>query len=224
MKKATFIFLTAILLFGCTDTINKKLSKDSFNDDVKTIKEKYAKDYTAEDFAEFRERASNKITAQLMGINKGENVTYKSILDTVKAQRLRDDSIMIIYNAELKKLNDALLISIDSGQYLKGPKGEAYVYKISWQNKTDKKVIALEGMFIIKSPLGDIVKKIYIKQNATILPKENGSAPMADDIFDWDKPDELAKYEFKNLKAEWKPEKIVFDDNSNIIAPDQPKN
>jgi len=217
-----FAFFLLLFAFGCKDVIDKEMSKESFNNDYKAIEKKYASQYTAADFSKFKDEVSNQLTAQFLGINKGEGITYRALLDTIRANRMRDDSVIKVYNAALDKMAKTLKLSIDSGQYIKGDAGAAYVYKLKWTNHSNKLIKLVAGVFEIRNPSGQLVKKIQINQPATIQPKETSSTGAYDYVMTSDKSADLIAFKFSDLKVKWIPARIVFDDGSEMLAPDKP--
>ena len=222
MKKIITILILGVIFVSCKDVIDKKLSKSSFNDDVEDIKGKHKDEYTAEDFKELTEKGGNKIVSQMMGINVDENITYKTILEDIKKERIKNEKIIKTYKDALSKLNNAVSFKIDSTQYLKGPKGEAFIYKIEVQNKTNKNLLFFEGKFKIYSPTNEIVKEIIIKGGEEIKAKKTLTAATYDLIYDWDKPEELARLKHNELKIVWEPEYLTFEGGDKMTAPTKP--
>lgn len=214
--------LLLIIALGCTDVIDKRLQKESFNEDVKAIEAKYADQYSQADFKALRNEGSNKLTASFFGNQKDKGITYRAILDTIRANRIKDDSIINAYNAAISNMADLLKMSMDSGQYIKGDAGAAYVYKLIWTNNSDKLLKLVAGTFEMRNPKGQLIKKIFLNQPANINPKETSSAGAYDYVMPSDKAADLAAFKFSDLKVSWIPSRIVFEDATEMVAPNKP--
>lgn len=221
MKKV-LPFVLLVALFSCKPAIDKTISKDSFNDDVKTIIKENAKDYTKEDFAEFREDASNKITSQMLGINKGQNITYKEILDTVKAHRLRNEAEISAYNRAVDELKTKIELHVIKAGMTKGDYdiGDYFVATFTIKNISGKPISAYDGTIFVIDPMKNELAKLNESSNKTIAPSEVVQSEKQWNIFQH--PSQLQETPFEKLKFEWQINKIVFEDGTTMEAPRKP--
>lgn len=226
MKKQLFALtlIVSVLLYGCTDPINKKISKETFNDDVKSIKEKHAKDYTDADFVEFRESLANKLAAQVLGFNKDENITYKQILDTVKAQRERDEAEIKSYNDAVAEVAKKVSLQVDSFRYTADIKYSSYQVNVRIINNTAKNITAFKGVIVLKNKAGE---KIGAMQHAgdegiNIAANSSLAERFGTGIEPTDNDAQLSTLKLSEITFVWMPQIIIFSDGSKLAAPEKP--
>jgi hypothetical protein len=221
MKKVLPVLLL-ITFCSCKNAIDKTLSKESFNDDVKTIVKENAKDYTSEDFAEFRENASNKITAQFLGINKKEKVTYRSILDTVKAHRLKDVAEIAAYNAAIKAIKEKIRFKILAGKYGEEEFSKGYAIGYSYTDNDSKNIEAFEVDIKAYDKLDNQVFHGFVKYTTPIKTGVVNKDVKAFYLLTEDDAETLKNTPYEKLRFDFVPTKIAFENGTKLEAPKKP--
>lgn len=225
MKKIVIILLSAFIISGCKSILDKEINPKSFNDDFKKIETKYQKEYTKGDFEKFKDRTGNKFIASVFGVNSNEKITYRSILDTIKSERLRYEFGMNNYNNALKKMQDEIEIRVSEKQYSKGSYdfegkfGMLYTIK----NNSSKKIEALKGILKVYDLMDNELYGVYINQSKTMLPKDSV------EFGEWFKVPYgngndllLSKTSIDKLKFVFFPETFIFSDGTKEQIPDKP--
>lgn len=181
-----------------------------------------AKDYTREDFAEFRERASNRITASFLGFKNSENITYRGILDSVKSERLSYEAALTKYNEALKNLKSKVSFKTLQAEYAQDDYVPGYVIGYTYTNKTKDTIDAFEADLKVYDKLNNQVFHGYFKFRVPIIPGKENRDVKAFYLGSDDDADILKNTPYDKLRFEWLPTQIIFAGGSSMKEPSEP--
>jgi len=92
-KKLFYLMIASLLLAGCSDVIDKKVSFETAKEDIQKIKEEHKDEYTDEDFEAISYVLAGSVFRAVL--TKGEDAakgikfdkTYKDFLEEAKKER-----------------------------------------------------------------------------------------------------------------------------------------
>jgi len=235
MKRLLNLTLAALLVVAvtsCNNVLDKKISKDSFLQDIQEIQKKDGDKYSSKDFA-----------ALAIGVSLGNvpgisnlNGTYRQALDTLKSSREKAeaDSIRIAqkYQKDLKEYNDkvtALTKAINVTVLSKGSQpvndfDQEFVFVYSLANGASQSITSFEGKIVSTDESGNLITPITISYNNPI---DAGKTIQYRDTYDYNGLDvdqtTLMNTPLGKLRFNWEPLKVVFKDGTTITAPTEPE-
>lgn len=220
MKKIFTILSISILLFSCSNVLNKTYSEDTFQEDMIELKKSTSEENVEKVFgyilmSSFTNKPIIGKTYQEI-INEADKITEekakqeaeeKALAEKAKAEEMK----------RIEKLNKSLTVTLFDKGFSKGDWESYLTYKFAFENKTDKDIKAFKGLMIIKDLFdGEITK----------VPMVYDGGVKANSIKNWDATTEYNQYndsdkqlknkEMKDLKISWTPEKIIFEDGSTL--------
>jgi len=125
----------------------------------------------------------------------------------------------------LSKLNDALTVSVMSlrfrdSDFNAGRYSDDFVIKIGFENHTDKDLVGVKGVVILKDIFGDIIKKVGLSNDDDIKAhKTHVWVGTLDYNQFMDQDNKLRTTPFDKLKIEWEPEVYIYADGSQMRMP-----
>lgn len=217
MKQATLLFLVVVFAASCTNVIDKKVNLKTAKEDFAKIKQEYKDKYTADEFAAL----SDDMGRQFI---KGSSKTYRELLDTIHAEKLRYDEVLKTYNAEIKKLQDAITITVTKSYAGKGNYGigDYYNMLLDVKNTSGKDIAAYKGVIEVKS-LTDTKLDGFMQESSKAITagqtvQDGGAWAIYKNVF------QFREASTDKLKFNWMPLTIVFADGTQIEAPTKPRN
>ncbi|WP_333661092.1 FxLYD domain-containing protein [Chishuiella changwenlii] len=214
IKKITLFIFTAILV-SCSNPLNNKYSETNLEKDAKEIKEskKLSDD-------ELQLLAGWIVKAKLTGESLDDK-TYNDILTEAKNYKAEQEKLKIeaekLEAEKVKKMNDALTVSITGKGFDEGEWNSSNVIKYAIKNKTNKTIDALKVSFKIYDKLGDEIGDGYQMSitDDKIAPNQVYSNESYYDYNQFMDTDiKIRNSKFEDLKFVIKVIKVVYTDGS----------
>ena len=215
MKKIVLIILVAVLTFSCTNPLDKKYSKETFETDAKVI---------GESGKLSKEDASIMAAWIMKSAFKGENLegkTYNEIIneakDYKKEQELLAEKVKLEEEEKRQKFASALTVAMYDKGYQESNYQEYLTYSIAFENKTDKDIRALKGSISIQDLFDTEIKVINLTIDDPIKAGETFKGTYTTNYNQFKADDtRLKNKDMEDLKVVWTPEKIIFADGTTL--------
>ena len=214
IKKFT-LFLFSIMLFSCSNPMNKKYSEATLEKDAKEIKD--SKKLTDD---ELQLLAGWIVKAKLTGESL-EDKSYQDILKEAKDYKIEQDKLKAeaekLEAEKAKKMSDALSVSITGKGFDEGEWDSSNVIKYAVKNKTNKTIDALKFSFKVYDKLGDEIGDGYQMSitDDKIAPNQVYSNEAYYDYNQFmDRDIKIRNSKFEDLKFVIKVIKVVYTDGS----------
>lgn len=205
MKNVILFTPLLFVLLSCVDTIDKKVTKEHFVEDMKIIKEKYASTYTKEDFNTVQDEAG---MAAFVGVGVGK--TYKELLDETKACRLKQKE-------RLDRLNQSLKMELLDFAKIEVNNRCAWAFEFNMVNSTKKDIRAFKGTFYMTDLFGEVLDSIAIQCDEPIKAKSKAHTTTQKEMDINDAGEAKLFLKTKdNVKCKFVPHDILFSDGSSL--------
>jgi hypothetical protein len=224
----------AILLSSCTDTLDKKISTETFAKDLKEIQAEHSSDYDSLDFATL---ALGVGFGKMMGAEKEiTNKTYREVLEEFKTERVKEEKAQAekkaLYErkvAEWKdsqaKLNKVVAFKVTGKDFYTDSYGirEQQMFKYLIQNNSGKDIKALKGGFYVYDTFGEVVGRYGIEVENPMSAGKSINDEIYYDYNSYDSDNVKVKgVSLKDLKYEWQTAMVIFADGSVMEAQEEP--
>ncbi|REE25722.1 hypothetical protein DFQ09_102313 [Winogradskyella pacifica] len=215
MKKTLLIVLVTILSFSCSTPLDKKYSEETFETDIKEIKEsKKLSDEDALIMAGWIMRSKFK----------GENLedkTYNEIIkeakDYRKEQELLAEKAKLEEEEKRQRLGSALTVAMYDKGYREQDYQEYLTYSFAFENKTEKDIRAFKGSISIQDLFETEIKSINLTIDDQIKAGETFKGTYTTGYNQFiDDDTRLKSKDMEDLKVVWTPEKIIFSDGTTL--------
>jgi hypothetical protein len=217
MKKLALVFIAAVTLASCSNVLDKKVNLKTAKDDYAKIKEEYKDKYTAAELAAL----SNEMGKQVFG---GGTKTYRELLDTIHAKRIRYEADLKVYTEAAKKLTDAISLTVTKSGMSKGPYniGDDFSMLFDVKNTTSKNIAAYDGTVVVESLTGTELGR-FRQETSKTLPagqtlQDGGTWSVFSNV------QLLQEATTEKLKFTWTLRTIVFEDGTKLVTPIKPTN
>jgi hypothetical protein len=126
--------------------------------------------------------------------------------EAVQRERMNQSLSVVLYGKGF------LPSDLESGRYQ-----DHITIKLAYKNTSEKKIRAFRGAVEFKDLFGDTIKRVGLKEENSLDP---GAFKRVERTIDFnqfiDSDKKLAQADIKNLKAEWKPDLILFSDGTSL--------
>ncbi len=218
MKTLTAVIVAAgMLLAACGSVLDKKFDLKTAKDDYAKIKADYKDEYTPEELAAL----SNDMATQAIA---GGSKTYREMLDTIHADRLKYEAAMVGYNESVKKMEGALSLEITGSQTREGDYGigDYFGMEMAIKNVSGKNIAAYSGVIEVQALTGTELGRFKQESSKTITVGEKVNETSWWGIFK--NVALLQESTTDKLKFFWIPQVIVFEGGEKLEAPQKPSN
>lgn len=246
MRMCLTIPLSLILLIACNGAKNTRIPHDI--DKMESIKPAMEK-LTPEE----RELAAGYIMRHTLGAKLGglfggnegpgipEGMTLGKAIEEqrkFKAEAALEEAKQQILKAKLqaeretamKVMREATTVTLLSKRIAaeRGYSGIVLDEKIQvafgYKNNTDKDIVGIKGLVIIKDLFGDDISKFQISNDATIKAGQTSTWAGSRSVkyaFGNNNDRKLAELNEDKFKVVWEPQMVLFKDGAKLTAPDQ---
>ena len=234
-KQLLSLLLCAAVFTACTETIDKKISSETFVDDFKEIKTVHASAYDSADFAVVGFAVG---MGKVFGAEKtmGEK-TYRQLLDEAKADREKKEREFAAKLAQYQKdstewavyqnkLNGTISFEILE----KGFETDRYgiqkqqVFRYSLKNASGKEIKAVKGGFYVYDTFGEVIGRYGIENEKPLADNQGVKDVIYYDFNSYSHDDNKVKESaLKDLKYEWKTMMVIFADGSVMEPKPEPQ-
>ncbi|MDA8956157.1 hypothetical protein N9H19_00870 [Flavobacteriales bacterium] len=208
MKNLLFIIIP-LLLFSCSNSLDKKYVAENFLLDAQVIREEISQaDLELLTMSVFSEQGDEY---------KGK--TYKQILkqakDYQKEQELLAEKIRIEEEEKRIRLGQTATVSMYDKGFLKYDYDSYITYSFAIENKSDKNIRAMKGILVINDLFDEKIIELTFTFDSEIASGETLKEEYTTKYNKFkDAHKKLLNKEMKDLKTVWTPEKIIFTDGS----------
>lgn len=224
----------ATLLSSCSDTIDKKISTDTFVQDLKMIQTEHSSDYDSLDFVTL---AMGVGFGKMMGAEKEiTNKTYRQVLDEFKAGRLREEQEQAEKKAQYEKqvaewqesqdqLNKVVAFEVTGKDFYTDSYGirEQQMFKYLILNDSGKDIKAIKGGFLVYDTFGEVIGRYGIEVENPMGVGKSINDEIYYDYNPYDSDDVKVKgVSLKDFKYEWQTDMVIFADGSVMEAQEEP--
>jgi len=218
MKNTIILFGLVILITACNSPLNKKYNEDTAKEDIQKLEKKL-------DSTDIQILGLSLLRLKIQDKNL-EEMTYNEILEDGKKWRSEQDKIEAEQRAlaekaameeenRIKRLNQAIMVSCFDKGYDEYDYNDYLTFKFAIHNKSDKNIRAFKGSITFTNLFGDEIQSLNLVYDTPIIAGDNvtyNATTNNNQFKDEDKA--LRNKDLKDLKVIWKPEKIIFEDES----------
>lgn len=214
-KTASIVLFVAVLFTSCTDPLDRKISKETLQEDAMAIKKKYGASYTNEDWEKLGSVVFAKILQEGFGFKN--DITYRAALDSIKYRRLR-------YEYVVKEMKGIINATITKAKSRKGDYGLNDYFDLGYTvyNKSGKDITAFKATISVKTQDGTNLINLEVENNNDIKAGKSinggGSYPVFENVL------QLKETPVDKLKFIWKPELIILENGETMKIEDVDKN
>jgi len=224
MRHSVILLLLALLLIKCTSPLDKKYNKISFHNDLKKIAEKYP------DIDTSLLSMMNQFPILYFDDTVIPNKSYRQVLiegkrnyDKLKAEEEKQKEEREKQNAiKAKKLQESVLVKVLYKGFGEFEYQNYLTYKFEISNKSNKDIRAVKGTIKFNNLFGDNIssmnfvydEKIILAGKKVIWNAQSVYNPYPNILTGDDVT--LRNKDLKDIKVEWKAEKIIFTDSTTL--------
>ncbi|AUS04957.1 hypothetical protein [Pseudotamlana carrageenivorans] len=221
MKKIFYLAFIAILA-SCSSPLENKYSDATFENDLKAIKEANALDST-----ETMLLAGYFMRAKLLK-EPLDGKSYSQILEEAKAFKKKQEEEERIQQElaekakkeekeRIARLKNALTVTIYDKGFTEYNYQDYITYKFAFENKTDKDITAFTGQMVFLDLFDKEIKSLNLTYDDGVKAKSTTNYSAQTDYNQFMNDDQLLKSKsLKQIKLQWKPEKILFADGTTL--------
>lgn len=220
MKKHFLVMAVAALLFSCSSPMEKKYSEETIKGDIEALQSKL-------DTADLQLLAGSMMRLKFQG-EKLEEMTYGEILENGKNWKAEQDKIEAEQKAlaekaakeeaeRIRKLTEAVMVSCIEKGYNEADYQKHITYKFVVQNKSDKNIRAVKGDITFTDLFDEEIQSLSFVYDHPIEAGKQADWEASTEYNQFIDEDKALKSKgLKDLKVVWKPEKIIFEDNTTL--------
>ncbi|MDY2588199.1 hypothetical protein [Winogradskyella aquimaris] len=215
MRKSLLLILTIVISFSCSTPLDKKYSDETFEADLKEIKEDGK---LSEDDA--MTLAGWIVRAKL----KGENLEGKSYNEIIKeAKNYKKEQELLTEKAKLEevekrqRMGQVLIVALYDKGYEKYDYKDYLTYSFAFENKSNKDIRAFKGTISIQDLFNSEIKSISLTIDDPINAGSVFKGTYTTDYNQFrDEDVRLRNKDLEDIKVVWTPEKILFADGTSM--------
>lgn len=220
MKKQLLLIGVIIMFFSCSSPLDKKFSEETAKNDITAIKTKI-------DSSELQLLAGSMVRLKLQKKNL-EEMTYAQILKDGKKWKAEQEKIEAeqkelaekAANEEaerIQRLTQSVIVSCFEKGYTEIGYEDYITYKFVIQNKSLKNIRAIKGGITFNNLFDEKISSLSFVYDQPIEAGQKVSWNATTDYNQFKDEDQALKNKaLKDLKVVWKPEKIIFEDNTTL--------
>lgn len=222
MKNVIYLIAALFLFVSCSSPMENKYSEETFEKDLKEIKEANALDSN---------EASLLVMYFMRAKFKGDNLdgkTYKQILEEakeLKAKEIEEEKEQKELAEKVRKekeekmalLKEVVTVSLVDKGYGEYNYQDYISYEFAFENKTDKNITAFTGQVTFTDLFDKEIKKLKLTYDDGIKAKTVIKYNASTDYNQFMDDDKLLKSKkIEQIKMVWEPEKILFSDGTTL--------
>lgn len=155
------------------------------------------------------------VVAKLAG-NDLQGKTYNEILDRIKEIRKangeRNDQSKFEQESKRERLSGFLSVKLLSKVFNKINKKDCFIYTVNFKNASAKNIKMIVGSISINDLLDREIKKVDILSEEHLKPYQSLNKNFIVEYNNSENDKRIRTNELINLRAEWNPDKIIFED------------
>ena len=216
MKRCiTFMFFSLAIFCSCNNPLTKSYSPETYEDDMQAIRQS---NKVNDDEAELL--AKYIVVSRLAG-NDLSGKSYGDMLDRIKEIRSNNDNILAQTKNEeqmkREKMEPLLKVNLVEKNFSKIDNKDCLTYTVMFQNTSGKNIKTVIGNIRLNDVLEKEIKKVDILLEDEL---KTGATFKKVYIVQYDAGNEndkrIRSKDITDLKIEWNPEKIVFDNGRSM--------
>jgi hypothetical protein len=216
MKKTILTVLLTTALLSCSSPLEKKYSKETFQNDIAEVIKKESLDSTSRLVL-----MGIPIANAFGGGAQFEGKTYREIIDEAKKKEAEAKALAEKAAKEeadrIARLSEALAVAVFDKGFYEADYQSYITVKFVFDNKTAKEIRALTGVVVFTDLFDKEIKSISVTYDQAIAAKKNRKWDAQIEYNRYKDSDQLlASKKLADLKVQWKPEKILFSDGSSL--------
>lgn len=231
MKRVPTIFLlsVALMLCGCTNVKNKKVTaenKDKIFEEIKNSKQLSVEEVQLLQAYVLRHAMASAFSQQGGSSDEGKTIGQmieeqrKWITDEKvreEEDRQKREKAKAEAENQRKLLRDALSVTLYEKGFQSGSFQDYITLKMSYQNTSGKDIRGFKGTVVFQDLFGDAIKQVNLKEDDIVKASETKRVGRTLNYNQFISADaKLRSTEMDNLKAIWNPDLILFTDGTSL--------
>lgn len=216
MKKLIAPLLLLLLVTGCTNIKDKTITDGNMDEVVQQANKKLA----AEERDLFQKAVARHMigglfgekSASVKGMTVGQLIEEQRRFNAeAKAEEEKQARLAAEAAAKAAALRKLIVVSMFDAREISGFMSDALEVKFAYQNDSGKNIRAFQGRVQFKDVLGNKLEDWNLK---VLTPVKAGERGTVTERYPFMVAPSLRNKKLEDLKLEWQPSKIVFEDGT----------
>ena len=212
-----------VLLFSCTNTIDKKINYQTAKEDFVTIKKEHP-EYTTQDYDYAGDLLAGKMMGAVMQGSKDMSIdkTYKELLEEAKANRVKEQQDSIAYGNVMASFKKKIDVKCIKKEISTSDFGKSVTLTLTIINGSDKVLSGFSGKLNVQDMFKTDLMAANVKITDGLAPHKTKDTTFSYSLDFVSNTDALEVTPIEKLKFEWIPEELIYADGTDEKAPQKP--